>query len=384
MASNASAMRAEDRFNLDPELSYTLPGHYYYDREIFEREKEEIWSKTWQLVGYGADLKEPGDYITNDILDQKVFVTRAKDGRLRAFYNVCMHRGHILLEGKGNVRMITCPFHAWTYDLEGNLKAAGNSENVVGFDAGDFCLPEIQVEELLNMVFVNLDAQAASLASMVPGFAEDVRATVPYFDELVLARHDDYANFKCNWKFIPDQNECYHCPHLHPDVMGSEDSYMEPSWESTEYDYWAKHFILSNRNVKEEHKPYDFGPDAVLLDVNIWWLWPNLIFLAHQGPSNFKVTRVMPAGPEETHQTIDNFCLNATPNAYDVGTMDNYRDVVMPQDVSAMERQQLGVHARGYTQGRLMVDKERSWRSEHGTHHLDRLVWLAVNRPRSA
>ena len=280
--------------------------------------------------------------------------------------------------------MITCPFHAWTYDLEGNLKAAGNSENVAGFDAGDFCLPEIQVEELLNMVFVNLDAQAASLASMVPGFAEDVRATVPYFDELVLARHDDYANFKCNWKFIPDQNECYHCPHLHPDVMGSEDSYMEPSWESTEYDYWAKHFILGNRNVKEEHKPYDFGPDAVLLDVNIWWLWPNLIFLAHQGPSNFKVTRVMPAGPEETHQTIDNFCLNATPNAYDVGTMDNYRDVVMPQDVSAMERQQLGVHARGYTQGRLMVDKERSWRSEHGTHHLDRLVWLAVNRPRSA
>ena len=258
MASNVSAMRAEDRFNLDPELSYTLPGHYYYDREIFEREKEEIWSKTWQLVGYGADLKEPGDYITNDILDQKVFVTRAKDGRLRAFYNVCMHRGHILLEGKGNVRMITCPFHAWTYDLEGNLKAAGNSENVAGFDAGDFCLPEIQVEELLNMVFVNLDAQAASLASMVPGFAEDVRATVPYFDELVLARHDDYANFKCNWKFIPDQNECYHCPHLHPDVMGSEDSYMEPSWESTEYDYWAKHFILGNRNVKEEHKPYDF------------------------------------------------------------------------------------------------------------------------------
>ena len=64
--------------------------------------------------------------------------------------------------------------------------------------------------------------------------------------------------------------------------------------------------------------------------------------------------------------------------------MDNYRDVVMPQDVSAMERQQLGVHARGYTQGRLMVDKERSWRSEHGTHHLDRLVWLAVNRPRNA
>ena len=376
-----STLKTKSGFHPDPEHSYTLPAHYYYDREIETWEREAIWFKTWQLVGYTADLGSTGSFITETILDQPVFVVSGRDGDLRAYYNVCMHRGHILLEGKGDVRMITCPFHAWTYDLEGNLRAAGNSENVAGFDAGDFCLPEIGVEEFAGMVFVNLDAEAPSLASQAPGLAEDFSASVPHFDALTFVRRDPYT-IEANWKFIPDQNECYHCPSLHPQAMGTKETYLQPSWETTDHGMWSKHVVRGNRAVKPENLPYGYSPDDAIQDVNIWFLFPNLIFITHQGPSNFKVTRIMPTGAETATQTIDNFCHNDPATDIDIGTMDNYRDVVIPQDVPAMEQQQLGVRARGYTQGRLMCDREVSWRSEHGTHFFYNLVWRALNGDR--
>ncbi len=95
------------KFNPDPELSYTLPGYYYWDPAIHEKEREEIWFKSWILAGYLHDLKDPGDYVTREILDQEVFVLRGKDGELRAFYNVCMHGRHELGKDKGNKLVIT-------------------------------------------------------------------------------------------------------------------------------------------------------------------------------------------------------------------------------------------------------------------------------------
>ena len=107
--------RSKHPFRPEPEYSGTLPSYYYWDPEIYEREKEEIWFKTWQLVGHTIDLTEPGDYFTADILDQKILVCLGKDREIRAFYNVCMHRGHVLAEGKGCKNIFTCPFHAWSY-----------------------------------------------------------------------------------------------------------------------------------------------------------------------------------------------------------------------------------------------------------------------------
>ena len=380
MASSLPEPGTTGRFHPDPALSYTLPGTYYRDRGIFEREKEEIWFKTWQYVGNLQDLREPGDYITFTLIDQPVFVVRAKDGRLRAYYNVCMHRGHILLEGKGNTRMITCPFHAWTYDLEGNLKAAGNSENVAGFEHEDFCLPEIGVAELGPMVFVNFDPDATPLADIAAGLLDELRTVIPDFDALTCVRRESF-DIKANWKFILDGLECYHCPTLHPQLMGSENGYVETSWESIEHEYWTTHIIRGNYEMMERNKeklPYDFG-EGGLRDVYIWFLWPNLIFVAHQGPSNFKILHALADDADHSTRHIVNFCLNDPPTAYDVGQMNNYSNVVWPQDISAIERQQQGVRSRGYTQGRLMVDAERSWQSEHGTHHFDNLVWMALN-----
>ena len=159
---------------------------------------------------------------------------------------------------------------------------------------------------------------------------------------------------------------------------------MTQTFDSTHYAYRSTHIGYGNYEVMEKQKdklPYPFE-DSTLKDIYIWFLWPNLIFVCRPGPSNFQILQAMPDAPEKCHRNMINFCLNNPPTAYDYGHMDSYRDVTWPQDRKAMEMQAVGVKARGYTQGRLMVDAEHSWRSEHGTHHFQNLVWQALNGDR--
>ena len=374
MAIAAQTLRTE-RYSPEAEHALTLPSHYYYDPDIYEREKEVIWYKTWQFVGFEQQLPEPGDYLADKILDQQIFVIRAKTGELRAFYNVCMHRGHILVEGSGNKTILTCPFHAWSYDTHGALKAAGNAENVAGFNLEDFHLTEIRVETIANMLFINLDVDAPPLAEFFTGFEEDVRAKVPRFDDLKMVRLDPY-DMDFNWKFVMDQNECYHCPHLHPGVLAGEGAYLEPSFEITMYDHWDAVVVYAKG---DEKSPYGAGKNDDIRDVYIWTTYPNLIISTHQGPSNFKVQRVWPTGPETAQGSMHNLCLNDPPTEMDLQQFNYFRDRVWAEDSPAMTKQQQGMKSRGYQQGRLMVDPERSWKSEHAVHHFDKQVWEALN-----
>jgi choline monooxygenase len=363
------------------EHSTTLPSYYYYEPAIFAREKEEIFFKTWQLAGYIADLQNVGDYVTFQLLDQLVFVVRDKNRSLRAFYNVCMHRGHTLLAGKGNVKNIRCPFHAWTYGLDGALKAAGNAENVHGFDLADFALTEVRVEQFLHMVFVNLDPAATPLAEQAGGLAAMMQRVLPNLDQMKRVRRDTYE-IKANWKLLGDQLECYHCPVIHPQVMGGEDSYLQPSFDSEEHGIWSVDISRGTDDVLEKIRkflPADVGTETFTKDVYIWFLWPNLILITHHGPPNLKIGYAIPNGVECVIRHMDHFVLNDPPTAFELAQMDNHMNVAAPQDREAMEKQMVGIKARGYRQGRLMVDAEHSWRSEHGVHFFDDLVWKALN-----
>ena len=156
---------AKASFNPVAELSYTLPAAYYYDKDVYEREKEEIWFKTWQYVCSTGEVAEPGSFFTAMILDQPVVVTRDREGKLRAFYNVCKHRGHMLVEGSGCSRTLRCPFHAWTYSAEGKLLSAPNAENIAGFDFDDFGLSEIRLETIRRHPW-NISRKACSRKSV--------------------------------------------------------------------------------------------------------------------------------------------------------------------------------------------------------------------------
>ena len=381
MSTQVTPMKTRSGFSPDASHSYTLPAPYYYDPTIFEREKEAIWFRSWQWVGSLADLQKPGSYITTKIVDQPVFVVRTKAGELKAYYNACQHRGHLLLEKpKGSRAVITCPFHAWTYTLDGNLRSAPNAENVPYFDHAEFKLSEVRVEAWGLWVFVNLDPDAKPLAELADGLLDEMHAAIPKFDDLKFVRKDSF-DLAANWKFILDGLECYHCPYIHPQIMGSKNGYTTQSFDGHERDWYSTHINRGNYELMEnnpEKLPYDFGSMAIK-DIFIWYLWPNIVFVAHQGSSNIKVLQAKAEGPERASRHFHNYCLNDPPTEQDLAHMNQYRDISWPQDRKAMELQAQGVRARGYRQGRLMVDREHSWRSEHGTHHFQNLVWRALN-----
>ena len=112
-------------FTADPARSAALPGALYSDPAVFAEEKRRLFYKSWQIVAHESELPNPGDYVCATVVDQSLFVLRGGDGVVRAFFNVCQHRAHELLKGKGTVKsVIVCPYHAWSYELDGSLRGA--------------------------------------------------------------------------------------------------------------------------------------------------------------------------------------------------------------------------------------------------------------------
>ncbi len=382
LLSELSDKRKGHGFSSNAEYSYMLPPSYYYDPDIYQREKSNIWHRNWIYVGLRADVVDEGSFFTAQIMDQKIYVIRAKDGQIRAFYNVCQHRGHTLLEGRGKTSTVRCPFHAWVYDTLGNLKKAPQAEHVGEFDYSEFCIPEIRCETLGPMIFVNLDDTAMPLDELAKGLRQSISESIPQFDELKHVRTEAFE-VRANWKFIHDGLEFYHGPYIHPEVAATKNPYITPR-NSTLHEYWQLHQSKGNYELMDKHPeklPYPMGAGTIR-DLSVWYLWPNLVFAARQGPPNFQILEAVPNGIEFTVRNQINFCLNDPPTEFDLGHMDFYRDVVWPQDREAMEKQTAGIKSRGYLRGRHMVDPDRSWWSEHATHHFNNLVWLALNGPK--
>jgi choline monooxygenase len=212
--------RADDQpFDRDPEQSFTIPARYYLDQDILEQEKESIFYRNWFYAGHQSQLTEPGCYLTVQVCDQNILVVRDRQGDLRAYYNVCQHRGHELLFGSGKVRTITCPYHAWSYGYDGELKAARNTEKLVDFDKCRFSLKPVQVEVFCGLVFVNLDLGAAPLKQQAASLEKEIREFCPRVDEVTFAQRDDY-DVASNWKVLVDNFlECYHCAPAHKDFV---------------------------------------------------------------------------------------------------------------------------------------------------------------------
>ena len=139
----------------------TLPASTSIDPAVLEAEKEELFFRGWHYVCHAGRVAEAGQYVTTSIFDQKIFVVRGPDGDLRAFYNVCPHRGHRLVDGSGSKSRIACPYHAWTYDLEGKLLRARGDGCDGGFSQSSICLSSVRVDRILDFVFINLDPQAS-------------------------------------------------------------------------------------------------------------------------------------------------------------------------------------------------------------------------------
>lgn len=361
---------AKIRKNFDPNAadeSFSLPANCYTDPGYLDVDREAIFYKTWQFVCHGERLREAGQYLAFEIQGRPLFAIRDRRGELGAFYNVCKHRAHALVSGAGRAQLITCPYHAWAYGLDGKLRNAPHSEHIKHFDKSDICLTAVRIEEFCGFVFVNLDLDAPPLAAQSEGLGEEIRHWVPDLDRLTFA-HRLTFDIKSNWKNVVDNFlECYHCPGAHKAFASLVDL---DSYKVVTHAIYSSHCAKAG-NLQNTAYKID---DASVTDHAVWWLWPNTCLMRYPGEGNIIVLNVVPTGPETTFETYDFYFLQDHPKPSQLEAIAYLRDVLQQEDIDIVESVQRGMGTPAFERGRFVTDPEGSGLSEHGVHHFHGLV----------
>jgi choline monooxygenase len=308
-----------------------------------------------------------------NIESQPIVAIRNRDGELRAYYNVCKHRGHELLSGEGQTKRITCPYHAWTYDLDGALVTAPRSEHLENFAQQEICLDQVQIEVFCHLVFVNLDADASPLVEQSGNLAGEIMAYAPDLAKLTFATRLTYR-IKANWKAVVDNFlECYHCPVAHKGFSSMIDM---DTYKVKTHGIYSSHMAKAKLG---ENKAYNIT-DATVTDHAVWFLWPNITLMRYPGRGNFMVWRFYPINATETYEEFDFFFETADPNETEKEALRFIDEVLQPEDINLVESVQRGMGTPAFNSGRYMVDIEGSGASEHAVHHFHGLILNAYQR----
>lgn len=360
-------------FDANPSRTMSLNKDAYVRPDWFNADLRAIFARSWQWVCHVEKLRNPGDYLAVSVAGHPIAVVRDREGNLRAFYNVCKHRAHHLLEGAGNTTRIMCPYHAWTYKLDGQLVRAPHTETLEDFNAKDICLDQVQVEEFCGFIYVNLDPSAASLVSQSGDLETEIRHWAPDIDQLTFARRLTYE-IKSNWKNVIDNFlECYHCPTAHKDFCTLVDM---DTYKVTTHGIYSSHMADAGKSA---NSAYDTS-NAKVQTHAVWWLWPNTCLMRYPGRSSMIVLNVIPAGPDRTLETYDFYLETPEPDAAEVEAIRYIDEVLQPEDIGLVESVQRGMNTPAFTQGRIVNDPDGSGQSEHAVHHFHGLVLDAYAR----
>jgi choline monooxygenase len=360
-----------DLFDEVPTRSFSLPARAYTQAGYFDLEKEAIFYQSWQYVCHEEALRSPGDYYAFKIQDRPVVALRDRDGQLRAFYNVCRHRGHELLNGSGSTKTIVCPYHAWCYDLTGGLINARHADKVENFDVADFSLMPVQIETFCSMIFVNLDPDAVALADQAGNLGQEILGYAPDLAELTHARRLTYT-IKANWKSVVDNFlECYHCSVAHKDFVTLVDI---DNYRVTTHGSYSSHIAPAG---KSENSAYSVE-DAAVQDHAVWWLWPNTALLRYPGAPNWMVWRFFPIDHETTYEEFDFFFESKEALDAQQEAIQYIDDILQKEDIDIVESVQRGMMTPAFEQGRFVCDIEGSGESEHAVHHFHSLYLEAI------
>lgn len=325
-----------------------LPAKYFNDPEIFLRIRDNLFFRTWQFACHQSQLPNSGDYYSFSLFNQDILVVRGHDGELRAMYNVCQHRGHKLVEGSGNKKLIVCPYHAWSYDLEGKLKGAPNSTAVAGFDSEAIRIPQIALEEFLGFVFVNLDPGCEPMDRCYPGVKEGLSALCPAVAERKFA-FEHSVNEGCNWLIaVENYNECYHCKVAHPKFATG---IIDP--ESYGVLPYGNGQVLNHSSMPSQSDEawYDVSGS----DYGSFFLWPaTSIQIYPGGVVNSYYWRPLDVSDVRVHRGW--FSADGGVDALLQKVIDLDRDTTFAEDLVLVRNVQRGVQSKGYRPGPLVLD----------------------------
>lgn len=323
----------------------TIPARWYTDPAMLDRERRAIFHRTWQAVGYTSAVAEPGSYFAADLAGEPILVTRAKDGRLRAMSNVCRHRAAIVAEGKGVAPTLRCPYHAWTYNLDGTLLGAPEFDGVENWDRASVCLPQFRVETLGPFVFVNLDPAAPALSEVLGAIPREIAAIGCPLDRLRYSRRRDYV-IECNWKvYIDNYLEGYHLPAAHPSLFRALD--------------YQQYRVDTFRYYSSQIAPLRTGAGGQAL---YYWLFPN--FMLNVYPDNLSSNLILPLGPDRTLTVFEWFAYEGEVAESTIA----FSDEIQREDIAICESVQRGLRSAHYRQGRYSAKRE------NGVHHFHGLL----------
>lgn len=333
---------------------HTLERQYYTSDSIYQAELERIFYKSWICVGRAEQIPNPGDYFVRSIGDENLIITRDRQGEIHAFYNVCRHRGTRLCEeSSGHFReSIQCPYHAWTYGLDGRLIGVPGMAEMTRFDKSDYGLYQPCLDSWLGFLFVNLDSQAEPLAQAMASL--DGKFDRWNVSNLRSAHRIDYDT-QANWKILTENySECYHCPLVHPAL-----SKLSP-YDSGKDDLTAGPFLGGHMKINEDSLTLNGGTSRPPLGqvagddlhrVYYYSLFPNMLLSLH--PDYVMYHTLWPQGAGRTLITCEWLFdpeVMAQPG-FDPSDAVEFWDMTNRQDWHICEESQIGVRSRVYTPG---------------------------------
>jgi len=355
-------------FTIEKNISraWTLPATLYFDPEIYAIEKETIFGQTWQVVGHRDQVAKPGDYFTTELIGEPLLIVRGADARLRAFYNVCRHRAGPPAEGCGSRKLFRCGYHGWTYDLDGSLISATEIEGVADFRRQDFALIPVSVAEWFNLVFANLNSDAAKLRQLLRGLDKRVEK-FPFAAMKRFARRTYEMN--CNWKtYIDNYLEGYHLPSVHPGLNRELDY---NAYEVEPHHNFVRQFSPIRGAQPGDAAPRRYQESSPDLTTDYFWIFPNWMLNCY--PDNVSLNIVLPLGPERSLAIFEWYLPeedHATPAA---SASVEFSHQIQIEDIAICEVVQKNLHSRSYTRGRFSVKQEK------GVHAFHRLYAAQMN-----
>jgi phenylpropionate dioxygenase-like ring-hydroxylating dioxygenase large terminal subunit len=348
----------------------TLPASWYSDAAVLRREQDAIFRRTWQYAGRLDQVAEPGDWFTTVAGTIPVVITRDRSGTVNAFVNVCRHRGHIVATGAGHRETLQCPYHAWTYGLDGALRTAPRSEREPDFDADAFSLLPVQVDTWGPLVFVNPDLDGPTLVEALGPLPGHVEAGGVHLSRLRFRERREWE-IAADWKVaIENYLECYHCPVAHPGfskvIDVDPDAYLLSSDGLV-----ASQFGTPRPAALAGDGKAPYNPRGEVTQAQYHLLWPNTTINVEAGPGNLSVDATRPNGPGRSSGATDYFFYEEVSDEQAREMMD-FANQVGLEDSGLVEAVQRGLDTGMVPQGRLLLS------SEHLIQHFQRLVFEAL------
>jgi len=359
---------------VDPNIAcaWTLPARLYTDSSVFSAEQEQIFARTWQLVGHRRQVEKAGDFFTTQVANEPLLVVRGNDARLRGFFNVCRHRAGPAAEGCGSRKVFRCVYHGWTYALDGTLIHSTEMDGVEGFRHEDFALLPARCEEWFDLIFVNLDPLAPPLVDSL-GALRPMAERFPFRSMKFFERRT--YDMKCNWKtYVDNYLEGFHLPTVHPGLnreLAFNAYTVEPHAQG------VRQFSPIRGAQSGDAAPRRYQENREDLTADYFWLFPNWMLNCY--PDNLSVNMIVPVETERTMAIFDFYLIEKDLGTAAARSSVDFSHQVQIEDIGICEAVQKNLHSRSYQRGRFSATQEKGVHAFHRIY-AERMAEIITSR----